>query len=186
MQVLRPNETHAVRHPALSRFSRPVTASRPRFLFRFYRGASAIAKSLERVENLLAVQLGLSFAESGNIEKLVYRSGTFSAKFVERRIMHHHISRNTLLLCRDSPPLAKIFTQFGIDFCNGRWGCGSGPVRVRGNGRRSCRFRARGTWCGDCVCKPIESAAAGIACVAFFKFWVLAKMRANLAMAAGC
>jgi len=45
--------------------------------------------------------------------------------------MHHDVSRNTLLLCRDSPPLAKIFTQFGIDSCNGRLGCGSGRQSVR-------------------------------------------------------
>src|ERR1700683_3875396 len=100
--------------------------------------------------------------------------------------MHHDVSRNTLPLCRDSPPLAKVLAELRIDFCNARLGCGSGPVRVCGNGSRCCRFRARGTWCSDCICEPIESAAAGIACVAFFKFWVLAKMRTNLAMTAVC
>src|ERR1700689_692459 len=99
--------------------------------------------------------------------------------------MHHDVSRNTLLLCRESPPLTKIFTQFRVHFCNG--GLGGGFWRVRARERNSC--------CGflrcwplrlNCICKPIESAAAGIARVAFFKFWVLAKMRANLAMTAVC
>ena len=186
MQVFRPIETSALRHPTLSQFSRSATASGPRCFLWFRGSASAIAKSLERVENLLAVHLRLFFTESGNMKKLTYRCGTFSAKFVQRCIMHHHISWNTLLLRRGSSPLAKIFAQFGVRFCNG--GLGGGFWQVRADERNSRCNGCLGHWTLrlNSICKPVKSAAAGVARVAFFKFWVLAKMRTNLAVAAGC
>jgi len=164
----------------------PVAASRSRFLFRFWGGASAIAKSVESIKNLPAEQPKLTFSESGNIEKLICRRRIFSAEFVERRVIHYQNGGNTLLLRGGSPPLAKVFAEFWIHFSNGHFGLRFSRLRPHGN---SCQYRgptARRPFYVRFICHPMQFDTARIACIALSKFWVLAKMRANLAMAAVC
>ena len=122
VQILQPIESPALGCQELSRFSRPATAGELRYFLRLRGSASAIAKSPERVENLPAVQFRLSFAESGDTQKLADRRWVLSAEFIERCIMHYHVCGDTLLLRRGSPPLAKIFAQLGVNFCNGGFG----------------------------------------------------------------
>src|ERR1700679_1249905 len=78
-------------------------------------GAGAAGESRERIEDFLAVHLGFPLAESGNIEKLVHGTRTPSAQLIERRVVHHHISRTPLLLRRGAAPLTKIFPKFRVN-----------------------------------------------------------------------
>src|SRR5207245_1039912 len=86
----------------------------PRLLLRHHSGPGAVAKPPQRIQDLLAIQLGFAFAESGDTQELGERTGAYSAEFFEGAVVHHDVG-NALLLRRGSPPLAKIFAQFGVD-----------------------------------------------------------------------
>ena len=70
-------------------------------------------KSLERIENLLSIKLGLARAEARDFTDFGKRRRMLPAEIIERGIVHYDKRRDVLAPRRGSPPFTKIGSEFG-------------------------------------------------------------------------
>ena len=108
------------------------------------RESHAAAEIAQRLENLLAVEFGLAFAESGYPEKLGDRAGAFAAHFVEGGVVHHDKGGYAVLLRGRAPPFAQDARE-GRGSTSGRQTrllrCASAGSRAAPAGRRPVDLR---------------------------------------------